>query len=416
MGKGFGRGVRRRQRLQVVLPARQTGHHVLLRCADLVAHRSPLCPVGPHPVARVRSKVARRGDRAGGQRRASASSSSPTTRRTTLAGGARSVAALVPRRVDHVLVCDDASDDETYRASGWGTQALTDLPLTIVRHPVNLGYGGNQKAGYRWAIEHGLDIVVLLHGDGQYAPEVIEELVRRSRRARRHRVRLAHDDARGGPRRRDAAATSTSGNRILTTIENRLAGLELSASGTAATGPTASTRSPTSRSSATPTGSTSTPRSSSSSARRGSASSRCRSRPTTATRSATSTGCAYAAGRSRRRDPLSTAQARLRIGRARVRIRAVRARGRGRQLAPRPARVALGAAAGDGARRRLLRRDVRRARPRAGTSGHRRRHHEARRGDGPRRRVRRRRPRTRAFPPTSAATSTSSCWPTCSSA
>ena len=36
----------------------------------------------------------------------------------------------------------------------------------------NLGYGGNRKAGYRYFIERGFDIAVLLHGDGQYAPEV----------------------------------------------------------------------------------------------------------------------------------------------------------------------------------------------------------------------------------------------------
>ena len=49
-------------------------------------------------------------------------------------------------------------------------QTEPDLPITVIRHPKNLGYGGNQKAGYRLAIEHDLDIVVLLHGDGQYAP------------------------------------------------------------------------------------------------------------------------------------------------------------------------------------------------------------------------------------------------------
>ena len=50
---------------------------------------------------------------------------------------------------------------------------MPDLPLTVIRHEQNLGYGGNQKAGYRLAIEHDLDIVVLLHGDGQYAPELL---------------------------------------------------------------------------------------------------------------------------------------------------------------------------------------------------------------------------------------------------
>ena len=51
------------------------------------------------------------------------------------------------------------------------------MRTTVVRHTKNLGYGGNQKAAYRLAIEHGLDIVVLLHGDGQYAPECLPEMV-----------------------------------------------------------------------------------------------------------------------------------------------------------------------------------------------------------------------------------------------
>ena len=45
------------------------------------------------------------------------------------------------------------------------------MPLKIVRNPRNRGYGGNQKLGYRYAIDHGYDVVVLLHADGQYAPE-----------------------------------------------------------------------------------------------------------------------------------------------------------------------------------------------------------------------------------------------------
>ena len=80
------------------------------------------------------------------------------------------------RRVEEVVVCDDASSDCTYTV-GKEYQQQSDLPLTVIRRPQNLGYGGNQKAAYRWAIDHGIDVVVLLHGDGQYAPEVIEELV-----------------------------------------------------------------------------------------------------------------------------------------------------------------------------------------------------------------------------------------------
>ena len=80
-------------------------------------------------------------------------------------------------RITRVFVCDDASEDSTYLVGLGYKQLSTDLPLTIIRHADNLGYGGNQKAGYRLAIEHGLDIVVLLHGDGQYAPECLAEIV-----------------------------------------------------------------------------------------------------------------------------------------------------------------------------------------------------------------------------------------------
>ena len=79
-------------------------------------------------------------------------------------------------RVSDVVVCDDASSDTTYSV-GKDYKEQTELPLTVIRRPQNLGYGGNQKAAYKWAIDRGLDIVVLLHGDGQYAPEVIEDLI-----------------------------------------------------------------------------------------------------------------------------------------------------------------------------------------------------------------------------------------------
>ena len=75
------------------------------------------------------------------------------------------------------MVFDDHSDDSTYLVGLGYRQVASDLPLEVIRHPQNLGYGGNQKAGYRRAVELGLDIVVLLHGDGQYAPELLPEIV-----------------------------------------------------------------------------------------------------------------------------------------------------------------------------------------------------------------------------------------------
>jgi len=69
--------------------------------------------------------------------------------------------------VDMVIVVDDASKDKT-------AAIAADLPNTIVHvHPKNLGYGANQKTCYRLAIEHGADIIIMVHPDYQYTPMLI---------------------------------------------------------------------------------------------------------------------------------------------------------------------------------------------------------------------------------------------------
>src|SRR6478672_4608516 len=95
---------------------------------------------------------------------------------STLASVLDRIPADFRHRVEGVFIGDNHSDDSTYHV-GVDYQQGGDLPITVVRHPRNLGYGGNQKAGYRWAIEQGFDIVVLLHADGQYAPEFLPEIV-----------------------------------------------------------------------------------------------------------------------------------------------------------------------------------------------------------------------------------------------
>jgi glycosyltransferase involved in cell wall biosynthesis len=80
-------------------------------------------------------------------------------------------------RVEEVFLFDDCSTDNTYYAAiGYKHTKQLDK-LTIHRNSQNLRYGGNQKAGYQYAISRGLDIVVMLHADGQYAPEVLNELL-----------------------------------------------------------------------------------------------------------------------------------------------------------------------------------------------------------------------------------------------
>jgi glycosyltransferase involved in cell wall biosynthesis len=76
-----------------------------------------------------------------------------------------------------VLVIDDQSADDTfYRAAEW-RDAYPQRQLTVLYNPVNQGYGGNQKLGYHYAIENDFDAVVLLHGDGQYAPEHLDAMI-----------------------------------------------------------------------------------------------------------------------------------------------------------------------------------------------------------------------------------------------
>jgi glycosyltransferase involved in cell wall biosynthesis len=73
--------------------------------------------------------------------------------------------------VDLVIVVDDAGRDRTHEIAQM-------LPQTVaIRHDVNRGYGGNQKTCYRTALEHGADIVVMVHPDYQYTPLLIPAMV-----------------------------------------------------------------------------------------------------------------------------------------------------------------------------------------------------------------------------------------------
>lgn len=95
---------------------------------------------------------------------------------TTLADVLRRIPDAVWKNVEEVVVFDDASKDDTYElAVGYKTLSRLEN-LTVIKNEKNLGYGGNQKLGYRYFMDKGFDIVVLLHGDGQYAPEVLSHL------------------------------------------------------------------------------------------------------------------------------------------------------------------------------------------------------------------------------------------------
>lgn len=129
-------------------------------------------------------------------------------------------------QIDSILVCDDASTDDTHNV-GLQYQSNSKLPLTIVRHQINLGYGGNQKTGYQWALEKNLDLVVLLHGDGQYAPEYLPQMVEPIVSGRADVVFGSRMITHGGARQGGMPLYKFVGNKILTTLQNRLAKVEL---------------------------------------------------------------------------------------------------------------------------------------------------------------------------------------------
>jgi 2-polyprenyl-3-methyl-5-hydroxy-6-metoxy-1,4-benzoquinol methylase len=147
---------------------------------------------------------------------------------STLVSVLRRIPPSVWSNVEEVLVFDDASQDATFEVAV-GLKAICAVPkLKVQKHEKNLGYGGNQMAGYRYFIERGFDVVILLHGDGQYAPEILASVY--------HPIVTGEADAvfgsrmmrtYGGPIKGGMPLYKYVGNRILTILENRALGMNL---------------------------------------------------------------------------------------------------------------------------------------------------------------------------------------------
>jgi glycosyltransferase involved in cell wall biosynthesis len=128
-----------------------------------------------------------------------------------------------------VLVIDDASHDETFeRGDAARRAAAIPFTLHVLFNSVNQGYGGNQKIGFHFAIERGFDFVALVHGDGQYAPECLPQLVRPLADGVADAVFGSRMLEPGAARRGGMPAYKYVGNKILTWWENRMLGASLS--------------------------------------------------------------------------------------------------------------------------------------------------------------------------------------------
>ena len=123
-----------------------------------------------------------------------------------------------------ILVIDDASTDTTAAdARAWATRVGFER-LTVLRNPVNQGYGGNQKLGYRLAVDHCYDFVILLHGDGQYAPELLPQFIDTWRRTDADVVLGTRMDSIKSARAGGMPWYKVVGNRGLTWFQNKMTG------------------------------------------------------------------------------------------------------------------------------------------------------------------------------------------------
>ena len=82
----------------------------------------------------------------------------------------RTVADIPADSVDHILLVDDGSTDDTVAIA-------RSLGLDVIVHQKNTGYGGNQKTCYQRALDLGADWVVMIHPDYQYDARVIPAAV-----------------------------------------------------------------------------------------------------------------------------------------------------------------------------------------------------------------------------------------------
>jgi glycosyltransferase involved in cell wall biosynthesis len=144
----------------------------------------------------------------------------------------QAVLSRIPREVlemnYEILIIDDQSKDKTFEAAEAFRKAHGTYNLTVLFNPVNQGYGGNQKIGYEYAVRNGFDAVALVHGDGQYAPEALPQLLAPILNDQADAVFGSRMLTKDGARKGGMPLYKFVGNKILTYIQNRLLHSKLS--------------------------------------------------------------------------------------------------------------------------------------------------------------------------------------------
>lgn len=129
-------------------------------------------------------------------------------------------------QVAEIFVIDNHSTDNTSMVAVEYRERNGLHNLEVLRNPKNMGYGGSQKIAYRRCIDRRYGCVAMLHGDAQYAPELLETLVAPILEGRADMVfgsRMSGDPLAGG-----MPVIRFLGNRALTFMQNFFLGTKLS--------------------------------------------------------------------------------------------------------------------------------------------------------------------------------------------
>lgn len=136
------------------------------------------------------------------------------------------IPAQVFKSVAEVFVVDNCSSDFTSQRVQEYKAKNNLANLNVIRNSKNLGYGGSQKVAYQHCIDSKYDVVVMLHGDAQYAPEIVEDIFTPVQKGNFDLIfgsRMTGAPLKGGmPLHRYL------GNKVLTTFQNLVLGQNLS--------------------------------------------------------------------------------------------------------------------------------------------------------------------------------------------
>ncbi len=132
----------------------------------------------------------------------------------------RTVQEIDREIIDDILLVDDYSSDGT-------VSEATRLGLPVIQHTINKGYGGNQKTCYKAALDRGADVVIILHPDYQYTPQLLVAMAGMIAYGTYNCVMASRILGRG-PLKGGMPVYKYVFNRFLTLFENTLFGLKLS--------------------------------------------------------------------------------------------------------------------------------------------------------------------------------------------